>query len=68
MAKFNKVNVVSIPTPVYNDLVNFLQELPFKQVAILLQQIAGTMSEDIRKIRIESEPKDDPASGDAEAK
>ena len=65
MAKFTKVDVVSVPTPVYNNLINFLQELPYKTVAGLLQQIAGTMSEDVRKIRIEQpEPEDDPASGD----
>ena len=70
MAKFRKVDVVSVPTPVYNNLINFLQELPYKTVAGLLQQIAGTMSEDVQKIRIEPTPKpeDDPASGDAEAK
>ena len=65
MAKFQKVDVVSVPTPVYNNLINFLQELPYKSVAQLLQQIAGTMSEDVRKIRYpEPEPEDDPASGD----
>ena len=65
MAKFTKVDVVSVPTPVYNNLINFLQELPYKTVAGLLQQIAGTMSEDVRKIRIEQpEPEDDSASGD----
>ena len=67
MPKFQKVSVVSVPTPVYNNLISFLQELPYKTVAQLLQQIAGTMSEDVRKIRLpdpEPEPEDDPASGD----
>ena len=65
MAKFKKIDVITLPVPVYNNVINFLQEIPYKTVAGLLQQIAGTMREETIRIPIpQPEPEDDPASGD----
>ena len=68
MAKFEKVDMIALPVPVYNNVINFLQEIPYKTVAGLLQQIAGTMREETIRIPIpQPEPEDDPASGDEDS-
>ena len=66
MAKTRKVDIVALPVPVYNNLITFLQEIKYKDVAQLLQQVAGTMHQTTIRIEIpqEPEPEDDPASGD----